>query len=336
MIRSAEPGAVGRSPKKFVVEPGVQFCAQVVTQRKAHVPVAYDWLKMLVVLEGDGYIVFSDVRRPQRVRAGDVAVLMPGVPCAIVPDWQVKFTRLFLSMGFLVDKTRAAHYPDALDRRAAAILANVELPVAGQVVRLRTDVATVGQWLGRLDEFTRNRSIRRNWLTAEAIVTATLGEVVPLLKREKGSRWPHRLPDRSRRATLADMTVLRPLSPEIEEARRILQTNYTTGMTMAEVAAAVYLSESRFYAAFKDQMGKTPLAYVQSLRVQWMCQLLAGTDMSVGEIGRLAGWDSPDAAGRVFKAAVTMSPTRWRETFAPHIDPADCVLRPLDSLVFEQ
>jgi AraC-like DNA-binding protein len=330
------PRDSGRRPKKFVVEPGVQFCAQTVTKRKAHTPVAYDWMKIIVVSDGDGYVVFNSLDEPQRVRPGSAVVLMPGTPCAIVPDYEVTFTRMFLSLGFMVDKARAAHYPQALDRRGAAILANVELPVTSQVVRLRSGVETVGEWLARLDGLTRARSIRRNWFTAEAIVTATLGEVVPLLRREKGSPWLRRPPDRSRHATLADMTVLRPLTPEIERARRILQATYTARITMAEIAAAVYLSENRFYAAFKDQMGKTPLAYVQSLRVQWMCQLLAGTDMSVGEIERLAGWDSPDAAGRVFKAAVTMSPTRWRQTFAPHIDPADCVLRPSDSLVFEQ
>jgi AraC-like DNA-binding protein len=215
------------------------------------------------------------------------------------------------------------------------VLASVDFPVPSQVVRLGSQAAgLVGGWMGLLTDLTRRHQVFDRWWSAEAAVTATVGEVLPLLRLEHGRGWPSGLRGLAGRASLADMTVLRPLSEPVRAARALLQEGFTSGLSMDDVARAVCLSPAQFFSSFRSQMGKTPLAYRDSLRVQFMCHLLAGTDLPVGEIKRMAGWDDADTAGRVFKSAVSMSPSAWRAKFGVHLDSG--VVLPADCLVFEQ
>jgi transcriptional regulator GlxA family with amidase domain len=104
------------------------------------------------------------------------------------------------------------------------------------------------------------------------------------------------------------------------------------------LAGQVCLSRAQLHRLFTDQMGKTPRAYRDGLRVQAMVRLLAETDLPVADVACRAGW-SPDRAATVFKEAVGMTPGTYREMFHRRAgaasDPQDRVMFPADLLVFE-
>src|SRR5699024_11373093 len=83
--------------------------------------------------------------------------------------------------------------------------------------------------------------------------------------------------------------------------------------TRLEVAAAVQLSPSQLGCVFVDAYGKTPMTYLSTLRAERLARLLRDTDLPVEAAKRQVGWHSRGHAARMFRQAVGVTPTRYRQ-----------------------
>jgi AraC-like DNA-binding protein len=81
---------------------------------------------------------------------------------------------------------------------------------------------------------------------------------------------------------------------------------------LAELAAQAGLSVPHYSACFKRQTGYPPMAYFQRLKIQHAAQLLALTNLPVGEIGLAVGLEDPFYFSRLFKKVMGQSPRRFR------------------------
>jgi transcriptional regulator GlxA family with amidase domain len=79
-----------------------------------------------------------------------------------------------------------------------------------------------------------------------------------------------------------------------------------------EVAREALLCLSRFWRAFRDEMGVTYAKYLRNLRVEKAEQLLASMSLSVEEIARQVGYEAPEAFGRAFRKVVGVAPSQYR------------------------
>jgi len=88
--------------------------------------------------------------------------------------------------------------------------------------------------------------------------------------------------------------------------------NWQKNISVAKVAEAVNLSESRAAHLFKSALGKGIHQYAAELKISGAKELLINTDMSVSEISRMVGYADPLYFSRTFNKEVGCSPKKFR------------------------
>ncbi|MGK9052544.1 helix-turn-helix domain-containing protein [Neorhizobium petrolearium] len=83
-------------------------------------------------------------------------------------------------------------------------------------------------------------------------------------------------------------------------------------MSVAEMAAAVGLSESWFSNVFKQTTGKTPLQWQLGKRIDLAKKLLLEGDLTVADIAAQLGFSDQAHLTKVFRQGVGQTPAAWR------------------------
>lgn len=96
----------------------------------------------------------------------------------------------------------------------------------------------------------------------------------------------------------------------VKRAVGIMETNYHENITVEDVALQTGLDRSYFSTLFKAQTGKTPHAYLTSLRIKKACTLMEQEDLSVSEVAQSVGLD-PRNFARLFKKETGKTPKEY-------------------------
>ena len=100
---------------------------------------------------------------------------------------------------------------------------------------------------------------------------------------------------------------LRPVIEYITE-------NYGEKIYIETLADMVALSPDYFTKMFKDSIGKTPIDYINGVRVNHALRLLTMTDTPVNEISDQLGFSGPNYFHKIFKAYMDTSPLAYRKS----------------------
>ena len=95
---------------------------------------------------------------------------------------------------------------------------------------------------------------------------------------------------------------------EIEPAIKYIEENYSSGISVAHLAALCNMSESGFYKKFSSACGVTPINYKHNVMIRHSLELLCDTDMTVEEISDKVGFSSPNYFRRIFFKVVKKTP----------------------------
>lgn len=111
----------------------------------------------------------------------------------------------------------------------------------------------------------------------------------------------------------------RPL-PEPQQATTTTARAWALGrldrpISLRELAAQESMSVRTFTRRFREEVGVSPGQWLTQQRVERARHLLEGTDLSVDQVTREAGFGSPASLRQHFQAAVGVSPTAYRRTF---------------------
>lgn len=79
-------------------------------------------------------------------------------------------------------------------------------------------------------------------------------------------------------------------------------------LTIAELSQVAYMSESGFYRAFKNEMGLSPVDFINGERIKLAHRLLKQGELTVQEIALRCGFNSPSYFTRMFKRRFGVSP----------------------------
>jgi len=278
-------------------------------------PVAYDWVEFIVVREGTCLLRHRDEGRYDWAKPGDVLFLLPNIPCGLEPEGQTTLTRLFASTEVMVACIKFSNPKQRLNEMTAPLFACEEYPEASQLVSVDPEgQPDLFANLDALVRLTRERRLLVRWIEATRYFFGALMWFGPKLKTRHD--WeiddPVRLEDRP---TQACFYRFRPLSQTVRQARNLIDAHFTDYLTSEELARAVSMSESALRKRFTQEMGKTPRAYMLSLRVQQMARLLLITDDTIEAIAHQVGWADRGNAVDVFTAAAGISPTEFRHRF---------------------
>lgn len=92
-----------------------------------------------------------------------------------------------------------------------------------------------------------------------------------------------------------------------------ISLNYTSTLSIAQLAKMNHCSESTFMAHFRKSIGITALEYIIQIRIQAACDLLKNSDQTVLEIALEVGFVNLSNFNRHFKRVVGMAPREYRK-----------------------
>ena len=119
---------------------------------------------------------------------------------------------------------------------------------------------------------------------------------------------------------LSSQTVTRisgtPLSGNNKELAKItsyISAHYAEIRNLDELSHALFISKGYLCSFFKKHTGETVIHYINSLKIQHACVLLADTDKPMGVIAEECGFESCAYFNRVFKSYVRSTPGAFRK-----------------------
>lgn len=102
----------------------------------------------------------------------------------------------------------------------------------------------------------------------------------------------------------------------IRQIREYIELNIHQELTRESIAAAVYLNPDYTARLFKRKTGQSLNDYIQNKRISLARQLLAGTDMPVGDLAVALGYSSFSHFTKLFKSIEGVTPSDYRKQHA--------------------
>ncbi|MFS0726773.1 helix-turn-helix domain-containing protein [Paenibacillus sp. 1P07SE] len=97
----------------------------------------------------------------------------------------------------------------------------------------------------------------------------------------------------------------------VSEVQHYIASNYRRTLPMAEIAALVDRTPNYVSHLFKEATGQTITAYTQQIRIAAACDLLANSQMNVGEISDFLGFCEQSYFNKVFKRLTGTLPSAY-------------------------
>ncbi|MEU4656008.1 DJ-1/PfpI family protein [Streptomyces sp. NPDC023723] len=101
----------------------------------------------------------------------------------------------------------------------------------------------------------------------------------------------------------------------IEELRHYILGAVAEPLTVARLAAHAHLSDRQLTRIFKAELGMTPHAYIESVRVERARNQLEATDATLERIAAGCGLGTVDTLVRAFRRRLDTTPTEYRNRF---------------------
>ncbi|SFS84014.1 AraC family transcriptional regulator [Paenibacillus sp. BC26] len=96
-----------------------------------------------------------------------------------------------------------------------------------------------------------------------------------------------------------------------------IDVHYARKLTIRELAAEAGMSEGHFTRVFKSFMRKTPVEYINLLRIRIAAALLADSNTSVGEAALESGFDNFSYFCKMFRTVYQCTPSDYRHQKKP-------------------
>ena len=103
--------------------------------------------------------------------------------------------------------------------------------------------------------------------------------------------------------------------PAMRELQAWIAGNLTEDLSVPALASRVNLSERSFARAFRREIGQTPAAYVEALRVEHARALLEAGAPSLEAVAQASGLAGAEVLRRAFHRQVGVGPAAYRERF---------------------
>lgn len=101
----------------------------------------------------------------------------------------------------------------------------------------------------------------------------------------------------------------------INEVCKYIYENCSKIESVSELAQITHLSESRFSHLFSKTVGVSPKSYLLRAKIDVAKELLANTDLSIGQISASVGFRDQNYFSRAFKRFSNISPGEYRRKF---------------------
>ncbi|WGP06201.1 AraC family transcriptional regulator [Bacillus subtilis] len=268
-------------------------------------------MKLIFVRHGSAILLSEFGEKP--VTAGDVVALWANTLCGSEPEDSITVTTLYLDRDYVIDQVFWQHAALLADRLDAQDFAVDLYSEPAQILHLGEDRAgMLMPWLDELVVLSLDGPRPERFFRMQALLFAVLDVITPYVKTTAvrrsvpQRRAVHPSPPRHREFA--------PLRAEAREAVELLRREPAERWTLQGLAEAVHLSPSQLGRVFVDAYGKTPMTYLVTIRAERLARLLRETDLPIEVAMRRVGWHSRGHAARMFRQAVGVTPTRYRQS----------------------
>lgn len=107
----------------------------------------------------------------------------------------------------------------------------------------------------------------------------------------------------------------------LESVLSHIHTNCTEAINIQHLARLAAMSSTSFHRFFKQSLGRTPVAYINELRLANVAHRLLESNDSVAEIAFAEGFNNLSNFNRLFKRRFGSSPREYRQLVNPPADP---------------
>jgi AraC-like DNA-binding protein len=92
-----------------------------------------------------------------------------------------------------------------------------------------------------------------------------------------------------------------------------INQNYNKIEHIQEIADMFYISKFYLCRVFKEATGLTLTQYINNIKIQHACNMLANTNLSILDIGAACGYNSSMYFCKTFKQALSVTPSEFRK-----------------------
>ncbi len=103
------------------------------------------------------------------------------------------------------------------------------------------------------------------------------------------------------------------LDPRVKAAVEYMATEYGEPTSVEFLAERAHMSASRFAHLFSEQIGQSPMRYLEHIRMTEAQQRLISTAEPIAEIARAVGFENPYHFSTRFRKHVGRSPRAYRQ-----------------------
>ncbi|MFF2454554.1 GlxA family transcriptional regulator [Isoptericola sp. NPDC058082] len=107
----------------------------------------------------------------------------------------------------------------------------------------------------------------------------------------------------------------RATTRRVDDLRHHVLRDVAAPLTVAELAERAHVSERQLTRLFKTELGTTPAAYVESVRVEAARQRLETTDDTLERVATACGFGTTDTLTRAFRRRLDTTPAQYRARF---------------------
>ncbi|GGS59731.1 helix-turn-helix domain-containing protein [Streptomyces parvus] len=101
----------------------------------------------------------------------------------------------------------------------------------------------------------------------------------------------------------------------IEDLRHHILRNIGRRLTVVDLAEYAHVSDRHLTRIFKTELGMTPHAYIESVRVEKARNELESSDSTLERIATVCGFGTVDTLVRAFRRRLNATPTEYRSRF---------------------
>ena len=95
-------------------------------------------------------------------------------------------------------------------------------------------------------------------------------------------------------------------------AKEYIEENFDRGISVADAASYVFLSQGYFTRAFREELGISPMAFLMKKRIEKACELLSNNEIKVSGVASQIGFSSPQRFNVAFRKQTGMTPMEYR------------------------
>jgi len=102
-----------------------------------------------------------------------------------------------------------------------------------------------------------------------------------------------------------------PTKQYVEQAIKFISRNFSSEISIEDVANAVRISPSHLYRIFSSELGMPPAQFLIRYRINEACSILKNSDLSISEVAVSTGFSDPLYFSRAFKKIKGLSPRAY-------------------------